>query len=172
MTHDELVLRAVRWLRQAVYAKNPEPKGTIDRVWYKPACGVAVPELVSGNYGEIPDAFGWDRDHSWLIECKTSRADYRSDRQKLRTAVGTYRFYLCPPGLIKPEELPDGWGLLYCHSRIVKVIVWPTRNEHRNIRGELSMMYSLLRRVSKRGLLARCLAKKWGGDGLLPDAWQ
>lgn len=161
MTHDELVERAVKWLRKAVYAKNPNPNGQYDRVWYKPACGVAVPELVSGNSGEIPDAFGWTRDSSYLIECKTTRADFLSDRHKIRTGVGTHRFYMCPPGVIRADEVPNGWGLLYCQPINIKVIVWPTRNSNRYVHGELAMMYSLLRRCEIRGFVRKCLSKKW-----------
>jgi len=27
--------------------------------------------------------------------------------------LGMYRYYVCPSGLIKPEEIPDGWGLYW-----------------------------------------------------------
>jgi len=164
VNHDDLVKRAVKWLKSAIYAKNPKPTGTLDKVWYKPACGVAVPELVSGNYGEIPDAFGWDRDNSWLVECKASRSDFLANRRKLTTGIASYRFFLCPPAIVSVGELPDGWGLLYCHAKKISVAAWPIKNTHRNIRGEMSMMYSLLRRVELRGQLRRCLAPKWGGD--------
>jgi len=30
--------------------------------------------------------------------------------------LGVYRFYLCPVGLIQPEELPPKWGLLYAEN--------------------------------------------------------
>jgi len=167
MTHDDLVKRAVRWLKTAIYAKNPAPVGRIDAIWYKPACGVAVPELVSGNYSEIPDAFGWTRDTSYLVECKANRSDFLKDAKKMRTGVGEFLFYMCPPDLIKLHELPTGWGLLYVVGRRVKVRAWPTRQSSFNARGERQMMYSLLRRVEKRGNLTRCLAPKWGGDSTL-----
>ena len=32
--------------------------------------------------------------------------------RKPEQGVGSERFYLAPPGLIKPLELPAGWGLL------------------------------------------------------------
>ena len=166
MTHDDLVKRAVKWLKNSVSKPNPagDDAPYLERYWNKPRCGVAVPELVSGNYGEIPDAFGWDRDNSWLIECKASRADFLANRRKIGTRIASYRFFLCPPGLISVDELSDGWGLLYCHPKKIAIEAWPTKNPDRNIRGELSMMYSLLRRVSIRGHLRQCLAPKWGGD--------
>ena len=163
MTHDELVMRAVKWLKTPVSARNPVPISEYDKMHYKPACGVAIPELVSGNYGEIPDAFGWDRDNSWLIECKTSRADFLADRRKLRTGIGEYHFYMCPPDLIKPIEVPGEWGLLYCYPKKVSVVIWAGRRRDRNIRGEMAMMYSLLRRCEIRGFVRQCLADKWKG---------
>jgi hypothetical protein len=27
--------------------------------------------------------------------------------------LGAYRYYVCPSGLLKPEEIPDGWGLIW-----------------------------------------------------------
>ncbi len=89
---------------------------------------------------EIPDAIGWLRSGvSLLIECKASRADFLSDavkpsRRSSKASVsggpepsnaeppikpprkteglGAYRFYLAPSGLLHPDELPEGWGLL------------------------------------------------------------
>lgn len=69
--------------------------------------------------GERPDAIGWRDGISILIECKASHADFLADRKKPFRAetdnqqgMGDWRFYLCPPEIIKPEELPEGWGLL------------------------------------------------------------
>lgn len=109
MTHAELVARAGAWLKIQ-------------------GCGIVFTELVT-YAGEIPDAIGW-RDmgaNSYLVECKASRSDFLADRKKpFRTegtlALGRYRYYLCPPGMIKPEELPPKWGLLYCHPKKVEVV--------------------------------------------------
>lgn len=163
MTHDELVARAVKWLRGQVSSKRPD--GTR---WYKGGCGVAVPELASYAV-EQPDAIGWlNGGYSYLIECKTSLSDFYADRQKARHkngtgGVGAECFYLCEPGIITPERLHEPWGLLYCHPKRITVEVVPTYNETRDMQAELTMMYSLLRRVEVRGNLTHCLAPKWGG---------
>ena len=52
-----------------------------------------------------------------MVECKITRDDFLADRdkpfrQKPARGVGSERFYLTPPVLIKLEELPPGWGLL------------------------------------------------------------
>lgn len=153
MTHDDLVERAVKWL------KNPSK--------HKSGCGVAVPELVS-YASESPDAIGWyGGNGSHLIECKVSRSDFLADKKKIHRhgpCAGQYRWYLCPPSLIKPEETPETWGLLYCHADRITVEKIADQNPNRSLHQEIRMMYSLLRRVSVRGQLRRCLAPKWGGD--------
>jgi len=105
MTHAQLVEKAVRWLRS-----------------YR--CGVVLSEQACVS-GEMPDAIGWKQAcHSVLVECKVTRADFLADRekpfrQKPEKGVGSERFYLTMPGLVKVEELPTGWGLLeYRRGRI------------------------------------------------------
>lgn len=79
-------------------------------------------------YGENPDVFGVRHGlHSasvgtFLLEAKTSRSDFLADRSKPHRinpeiGMGKYRYYICPTGLIKPEELPEKWGLIYVNDR-------------------------------------------------------
>ena len=108
MTHAQMVERAVRWLRS-----------------YR--CGVVLSEQACVS-GEMPDAIGWKRaSHSVLVECKVTRADFLADRGKPFRAkpeqgVGSERFYLTPPGLVKVEELPVGWGLLELRRGHVEIV--------------------------------------------------
>jgi hypothetical protein len=138
MTHAQLVERAVRWLRS-----------------YR--CGVVLSEQACVS-GEMPDAIGWKRaNHSVLVECKVTRADFLADRgkpfrQKPEQGVGSERFYLTPPALVKPEELPPGWGLLELRGGRVEVI----RNSAKNLRSaaglryEMNLLLASLRRVEVR----------------------
>lgn len=162
MTHDDLVRRAVAWLKRPAVRALDGPA----RYWRKGGCGVVVPELVS-SAPESPDAIGWiSGGYSYLVECKCSLSDFRADRQKAHRAhgAGAQRLFICEPGVIPPDELPAGWGLLHCHAERITVEVVPAHNNERNIVAEMSMMYSLLRRVEVRGDLMKCLAPKWGGD--------
>ncbi|WNA15554.1 hypothetical protein [Acinetobacter phage HFM1] len=79
-------------------------------------------------YGENPDVFGVRHGiHShgvgtFVLEAKTSRSDFLADRSKPHRinpelGMGKYRYYICPTGLIKPDELPDKWGLIYVSER-------------------------------------------------------
>lgn len=80
---------------------------------------VVLPEFYSWN-SELPDVIAFNRDHSTVVECKVSRSDFLRDKAKPfrmnpNSGMGDYRYYCCPKGLIKPEELPTNWGLLYIY---------------------------------------------------------
>lgn len=100
-THRQLCDRAAHWLQSS---KN---------------CKVVLIERNTGGCAEEPDAIGWTWDaFSYLIEVKVSRSDFLADKKKdhrrrPHTGMGRQRFYLCPKGMIKPEEVPEGWGLLW-----------------------------------------------------------
>lgn len=54
------------------------------------------------------------RQQRTAIEIKVTRADFRRETEEKRRAwrAITHRFvYACPPGIIRPEEVPDGIGL-------------------------------------------------------------
>jgi len=112
ITHEHLVKKAGNWLK------------------YKCGCRVILLEHVAYTfYGEIPDAIGWRQGGSILVECKTSLADFKADAKKRHRrrgphgkncGMGNWRFYIAPPGLIKADMLPEGWGLYELHGRSVR----------------------------------------------------
>ena len=143
MTHDELVTRAGSWLRNTL------------------RCGVVFEELSSAA-PEIPDAVGWVSGKCVVVECKTSKADFRADRKKWHrshgenSALGVWRFYLAPAGVIPHEEIPSGWGLYEVHGRRV---IHATGLRYANmkpppftsnIRRENTMLLSALRRSQQK----------------------
>ncbi len=111
-THAALCAIAARWLRL------PNSRGGH-------GCQVALCEPRTGYLaGEIPDAIGFRVSMpgagSVVVECKTSRGDFLADAKKPHRAaegMGLYRYYLCPEGIIKPDEVPDRWGLLTVNKR-------------------------------------------------------
>jgi hypothetical protein len=138
MTHAQLVGKAVEWLRS-----------------YR--CGVVLSEQACIS-GEMPDAIGWKRaSHSVLVECKITRGDFLADRdkpfrQKQEQGLGCERFYLTPPGLLRLNDLPAGWGLLEIRQRKVEVIRRSARNL-RTLTGqahEMNLLLASLRRVEIR----------------------
>jgi hypothetical protein len=138
MTHAQLVEKAVHWLRH-----------------YR--CGVVLSEQACAS-GEMPDAIGWKRAcHSVLVECKVTRSDFLADRAKPfrlkpEHGVGCERFYLAPAGLVRPEELPQGWGLLE-HRRGRIATMHPSAKNLRTATGfryEMNLLLASLRRVEVR----------------------
>ncbi len=147
MTHAELVKLAERWL-------------------WRQGCGVVLREFSTTATAEIPDAIGWRSHTSILVECKVSRADFLADaskpfRKNPYAGVGRWRFYLTPPGLLRAEELPVGWGLLEVRGgRVFRVHGGPRGNLWSvdpplvpNAEAEHGLLYSALRRLALRGRL-------------------
>lgn len=117
MTHDDLVDAAARWLR-----------GTRK-------CSVVLAELTS-SAPMTPDAIGWEGPGWWgvLVEAKTSRSDFRADAKKphrrMEGSPGQERWYLTPPGLLDPGEVPSGWGLLETSGKRVTLRKVCPRTRH------------------------------------------
>lgn len=150
--HDQIVLRAERWLDNQ-------------------GCSVVIREPFRSWNKEQPDAIGWRSDVSILIEVKASRSDFLSDKSKTFRAdpdkgMGDWRFYMCPPGIIKIEDLPKGWGLLYVTDKTVKRVhgippnaAWSREKPFDgNKANENTMLTSALRRLKLRGYLPEIYA--------------
>lgn len=151
MTRAQLIERAVAWL-------------------WTIGCKVVLPEFGAAT-AEKPDAIGFTYGGTILIECKVSRADFFADqakwfRKKPHEGLGDWRFYLTPRGLIKPEELPEGWGLLEATPHKVFRIAgvpnrtrWP-RSEapfKSNRAAEHALMFGILRKATLKGLMPQLL---------------
>lgn len=140
MTHLQLVRMAEQWLRR------------------KYRCGIVLSEQSCAS-GETPDVIGWKNScRSVLIECKISRSDFLADREKPwrkqpETGMGCERYYLTPRGLISPQELPKGWGLLESKAREITMVVKAHRQSQRAEAGlmwEMNLLLASLRRVEVR----------------------
>lgn len=115
-----------------------------------------VVELVV--YGaENTDVWGYccGDSSSAVIEVKTSHSDFLADKKKfwrsqkaedMEMQAGMRRWYLCPEGVIKPEELPEGWGLLWWDGKKIKHIVPPTIFHKNTSRADMIILTSILRR--------------------------
>lgn len=129
-THDELVKRAIRWLA-----------GTR-------RCRVVVDDGPLGH-SEKPDAIGW-RCGGWesiLVECKTSLSDFYADKKKPHrqgdgSGMGRERWYMTPPGLLKPEQIPDGWGLVEAGPRC-RIIKRATERDAWNSVAEVDLLLTI-----------------------------
>lgn len=139
MKHEDLRKLAVKWLTN------------------KKHCGVVLSEIVTAC-SEIPDAVGWQAWVSYLVECKTNRADFLAQRRKcwMRTGrgVGSFRYFLAPEGVLETSDMADSdWGLLVVSpSGRVKLAAEAARREPCR-EDEVRMLVSALRRVKQREFL-------------------
>jgi hypothetical protein len=134
LTHASLVALGVRWLsRQS------------STVFYEFAAVVK----------ESPDIIGWSNGLSTLIECKATRADFLRDSKKTTRknptiAMGQRRYYLCPPEVIRLEDVPKQWGLLWAEKGHIIVKKQARGNPDRSLIAELRFLNSMLRRAQIR----------------------
>lgn len=156
--HYDLCCEGAKWLRKQ--------KWNYQRCKKKPCyktgdCGscckrfkyVAV-ELVTWG-SENTDVWGiGNYNDSAIIEVKVSHADFKAEQKKwcrseVATskgyAAGRYRWYLCPEGVIKKEELPDKWGLLYWDGKKVYPVVAPKQFVGTSS-ADMDILTSILRR--------------------------
>lgn len=131
-THAELVQVAATWLRKK--------------------CSVVVTEIATT--GEEPDAIGWHGNHSTLIECKATRADFMADRMKgfrrqTDRGIGQARYFLTPPALVAIFELPPGWGLIEYDGEKTRCLLKSEHFAPSNHRHELTILLSVIRRLGK-----------------------
>lgn len=147
MTHAELVKIAERWL---IGSRK---------------CGAVITEMVTLGI-ETPDAIGFRDGSSTLVECKASRSDFLADAKKLFRCnpwmgMGTYRFYLCPAGVITFQDLPEKWGLIWVNEKgKARMQVGPKGNiwsaqeafrfDEKNHHAEQMLLVSALRRLQGR----------------------
>lgn len=132
MTHAELVKLAASWLTRTQ------------------RCSVVITEMATT--GEEPDAIGWNRNESVLVECKTSRSDFFTDfgkphRMMQAYGVGKLRYYLTLPGVIRMTELPACWGLLEVTGTKIRLARKAEPQPAWNHRQETRMLVSALRRI-------------------------
>lgn len=132
-THKALVRRVASWMK---WTKN---------------LPVVVSEL-STRENEAPDVLGFHGPGgSMLVECKISRSDFLADKKKYfrkneEHGMGDIRYFATPAGLLKVEDIPEGWGLLEVTTRHVREVVKPVPKVASK-RAEVSFLCSVLRRL-------------------------
>lgn len=113
---------------------------------------VVMAERVVTACTETPDAIGWgSRGESILVEVKVSRADFHADKAKVfrrdeDNGVGQLRYFAAPAGILKPEDMPEGWGLLAIHQYQVRELVAPAVKNANRV-NEVAMLVSAIRRL-------------------------
>ena len=138
VTHDELSELVAKWLKR--HSQN----------MLIPNCATVAVDMKTLEQ-EKPDVIGWNGCSSTMIEVKVGRGDFLKDfkkpfRQICEKGVGEFRYYCCPSGLIRENELPDKWGLLYLNEENNIEIIKVAEIQKANLKAERNMLISLLRR--------------------------
>ncbi len=133
--------------------------------WVIKKCGFAFKELTCIN-NEIADVIGFNSNGTFVLEAKTSRADFLKDKKKTfrkdsGIGMGDWRFFIVPKGLIKVTELPEMWGLIEVNEKGKAINTFNPfgrgnfygmwRRNPKNKDAEMNLMYSALRRLHLRG---------------------
>lgn len=134
--------------------------------WLQGKCDVVLPEFFTWN-DELCDVIGFGYKYSTMIECKIGRGDFLKDKKKTFRAypergMGDLRYYCCPKGLIKPEELPDKWGLIYIYpsgyiKRVKEASIQP-----KNVKSEAHLLFYYARRAQQANVHNIILAHRVG----------
>ena len=134
ITHKQLCTKTATWLQNKNFAYR-----------------IVITELKTFA-GEIPDNIGFNGSGgSILIECKISLADFNKDKEKHfrkyeEMGMGDERYFCAPKGILKPEIIPEKWGLIeYENNRFYTT----KESEHfgADKRKELIMVVSAMRRL-------------------------
>lgn len=153
----------------------------IAAAWLLKKYPVVITDMVSGAR-ETPDAIGIRSYESTLVECKASRSDFQRDarkphRQDPDGGMGNFRYYLTTVGMVKPAEVPEGWGLLEVNGRgKVRTLVQPERRKSDHSQ-EQAILLSALRRIGQNppeGVSVKCYAiatERTATIGFNPYAW-
>ena len=139
-SHDELSVIVAKWL------KKHEQNILI------PNCATVAIDMKTLEQ-EKPDVIGWNGSCSIMIEVKVSRSDFLCDfkkpfRKNPEKGVGQYRYYCCPYGLIKEDEVPENWGLLYLNDKNKIEIIKVAEMQKSNMIAERNILISMIRRLS------------------------
>jgi len=155
--HYDLCVEGAKWLRRRqnydrCKAKKPCFSPDLCRACRYPYQYVTVELCTIGT--ENTDVWGYNNDGTAVIEVKVSHADFMADQKKWWRSndaaitgmqAGTHRWYLCTEGIIKPEELPDKWGLLYWDGKQIRPVVAPKAFDNTG-RADMRILASILRR--------------------------
>lgn len=138
ITHRILCEIGAKWLNYAIS--------------WKFRCPYVLVEF-SSSAAENPDIFGLRGDKSICIEVKVSRTDFRRDIKKPHRhtgGIGLTRFYLCPKGMVRVDEITNGWGLLeYDQStNLIECVKESDLFTDRYYASELTLMQSVIRRLA------------------------
>jgi hypothetical protein len=107
---------------------------------YSPIAGLRVDVMALGPKGEI-----------WVIECKSSRADFMSDRKWHRYLDWCDRYFWAVDASFPRDLLPEGHGLILADAHWAEIAHLP--DEHRLAGARRAAVTRGFARAAARNLL-------------------
>jgi len=146
LTHD-VTQAAIKWL-DAKGFKPIETEVPVASGWVADVAAMLVPtqtELINlglierrPSWRRIRAGNGWNTDKikEWkqklamrkrtmacVVEVKTSKSDFRTDKKwMLDSLVADLMYLAVPKGMLKPEQWPERWGILECSNDGIKCV--------------------------------------------------
>lgn len=90
-----------------------------------------------------------DRLMTCLVEVKVTRSDFRGDHKWNRIAPADLSFLAVPAGVVRPEEWPEGWGILEFKDDAIRKVRNPIPRVA-TVEQRFSIVYSILVRRDHR----------------------
>jgi hypothetical protein len=164
-THQALSEKSLSWAaNKCTKAGN---RGSIEVPI--PGYGIAdslISQAIQYKYREhyqIPQGHDYANEkHIFVFESKVSYSDFMTIFPKLKQGVipGNFNYIVCPVDLIKPDQLPDGWGMLQPKGSGMTEIIKPKYFEIPLIqRLEIEsniLWYAVRKWDSKRVMITTC----------------
>ena len=151
LTHHEICLVVANLLKKGVKSAGIPPMSLR---------AVELSDITTCTY-EAPDVIAYRqnvKDNICMVfEIKVSRSDFKADAKKkcrgYAEGMGVQRYFVVPEGLVSPDEVREGWGLLYLSNgsltSMKKSKIFP--DDERNIFGEVNTLLNLMRRGARWG---------------------
>ena len=155
--------------KKTAVAKSPAESAPRKSRWTHPNLIFAISQWAVGVAGyplcvteckvkispEVPDALAFKANgNTALFEIKVSRSDFATDSgKKFRVeedrGMGLLRYYVVPWGMVTPEEVAPGWGLLWVdEGGRVSLRRQSSKFTRRKHAAEIATMVSALRRMA------------------------
>nr|DAR85759.1 MAG TPA: DNA repair protein MmcB-like protein [Caudoviricetes sp.] len=149
--HHDMCVEVAKLLKKGVKAAGIPPMSLR---------AVELSDITTGTY-EAPDVIAYRQNVKdsicMVFEIKVSRADFKADSKKRcrghAEGMGVQRYFVVPYGLVSPEEVREGWGLLYLSNGSLTTIKKSNifSDDERNLFGEVNTLLNLMRRGARWG---------------------
>jgi len=148
---------------------NADEVHTALRAKYEPPEWVYLAEVATGTGGRLERFMDGLAMNMWPsrglalhgFEIKVTRSDWRTELRKPRKAEASFKhvdFWWLVVGnadIVKPDELPKGWGLLVPHGKTLKVKVQAVERKPKKL--DRAFLASMLRSVTSGSATARAV---------------